>query len=144
MKLHHVIFCSLALLLAACSRDEGPAPLDCIKIQLPDKFPGCPNDSANPRVTLNTQAMTVTPPWACADKNTTIEVHIVPPPGAAGTVVIFPKVAENEWPAGTNNSDPSVISIPVPDTGEPLPVDYDYGVDIPGTGKCIDPRFRVL
>ena len=145
MKLLYLVTCSLALLLAGCARDEGPADITCKKIELPDKFPGCPNDAANPKVTLNTTALTVTPPWACANSGTTIEIQIVPPPDAAGTVVIAPKDPGNNWPTGTNSPMADLISIPVtvmvPETYDS--VDYDYKVDMPGTGDCIDPRFRV-
>jgi hypothetical protein len=141
MKLHHLVACSLALLLAACAQDEGPADTVCKKIELPGNLPTCPNDAAHPTVTLNTTALTVTPPWACANKGTAIEIQITPTPDEAGTVLIAPKHTTNHWLAGTNSPDTRLISIPVP--GDTVPGDYDYAVYMPGTGKCIDPRFRV-
>jgi hypothetical protein len=158
MNKNLIILCS-SLLLAACASTSE------ISNETPVKPSGAPPAEApgdlaehhcTPRVdpptptcppfppavvTLNLVTMNATPPVLCVRPGTTVEMQLVPPPPAIGTVFVVPKEIDDYWLVGTNFGPANRIFITVP-TDVTTEADYDYGF-ITADGKCADPRFRV-
>ncbi|MDX1508006.1 MAG: hypothetical protein R3358_06985 [Woeseiaceae bacterium] len=128
------------VITASCVHQPGPLGSSNCVIHTPTT--SCTGNPNNPVVTLNLNTMKANPPNVCGRAGKTMEVRLVPPPSAKGTVAVVPKNFSDTWLLGTNDPDPAKIFIEIPDWVA-FGSDHDYGF-VKSTGECADPRLHVM
>jgi hypothetical protein len=133
-----LIAIAIGLLTSACAATtQRTLVMNCDTPTIPTN---CTTPVPNNKIIVNVSAshLVVSPKNYCSKPNATIEVKVVPP-NSGITVVAVPKDAANGWILSSNVTDPSKITITVPNGANG---DYEY-LFITSDGQCYDPRIHI-